>query len=158
MGESVFSIPLQLHASCISIGGKGVLVVGASGSGKSDMCLQLIDAGAVLVADDRVILERSAQGEVTARAPARLQGMMEVRGLGVITMPWEPVVPLALVVEAAEEPERLPPEETREFFGVQVPCVRLNLLHHSACAKIRLALATQIAGRWQAEIRCMSEE
>lgn len=130
-----------LHASCVCIGGKGVLLIGPPGSGKSDMCLRLIDTGAVLVADDRVLLERSGAGTLLARPPKRLQGLLEVRGLGVTTLPYAANVPLALTVEACEESERLPEEETREYLGVALPCLRLNLLQASAPARLRLALA-----------------
>ncbi len=50
---------VQLHASCVSIAGKGVLLLGVSGSGKSDLALRLIDSGAILVADDRVDIASS---------------------------------------------------------------------------------------------------
>ncbi|MBM3488544.1 MAG: hypothetical protein FJX67_18250, partial [Alphaproteobacteria bacterium] len=52
--------PLRLHATCIAVDGIGVLVRGASGAGKSDLALRLIDAGARLVADDQVLVEAAA--------------------------------------------------------------------------------------------------
>lgn len=141
MPERVTQLPSTLHASCVSIGGRGVLITGKSGSGKSDLCLRLVDAGAEMVADDRVMLSRSSGGELLARAPERLQGLLEVRGLGVMHLHYVSDIPLALVVEAAEEAERLPEEENREYLGVSLPCLRLNLLQASATAKLRLALA-----------------
>ena len=46
----------NIHASCVAMGGHGVLLLGASGAGKSDLALRLIDEGAQLVADDRTLL------------------------------------------------------------------------------------------------------
>lgn len=142
MPERVTPLPSTLHASCVSIGGKGVLITGDPGSGKSDLCLRLIDAGAELVADDRVILTRSPADELFVHAPERLRGLLEVRGLGVMQLPYLSGIPLVLVVEAAEETERLPEQENREYLGISLPCIRLNLLQASASAKLRLALAT----------------
>ena len=56
----------QLHATCVSINGKGVLLLGPSSSGKSDLGLRLVDGGAQLVADDRVDIKyfpSSLEGE-----------------------------------------------------------------------------------------------
>jgi serine kinase of HPr protein (carbohydrate metabolism regulator) len=120
-----------------------VLITGASGSGKSDLALRLIvEAGAALVADDRVILE--ARGEALwARAPERLRGMLEIRGMGVHALPFLEAAPLALHLEATEAQERLPeaPQVT-ELLGLSLPCLRLNLLHASAVAKVRLFLSS----------------
>src|SRR3546814_17418763 len=84
---------LRVHATCIAIDGRGILLRGPSGSGKSDLALRLIDGGALLVADDQVILTE-ADGELTASAPATTAGRMEVRGIGVVDMPHLPQVGL----------------------------------------------------------------
>ncbi len=74
----------NIHASCIAIGSRGVLLLGPSGAGKSDLALRLIEEGAKegvrLVADDRTILF-AANGALHARAPASIRGLLEVRGL-----------------------------------------------------------------------------
>jgi serine kinase of HPr protein (carbohydrate metabolism regulator) len=44
----------MVHGTAISIGGHGVLIMGESGSGKSDLALRLIDRGAILISDDVV--------------------------------------------------------------------------------------------------------
>lgn len=130
------------------------MILGASGSGKSDLCLRLIDSGAVLVADDRVILEPASMGMLMARAPERLRGLLEVRGMGVMSMPYEPQALLSLVVESDAEPERLPDEDrtTLLLSGVRIPCLRLNLLHSSASAKVRLALANHLAAQMKSGV------
>ena len=72
---------MMVHATCVAIGDRAVLLCGPSGSGKSDLALRLIDGGAQLVADDQVVL-RAEGGRIVARAPEALAGRMEVRGIG----------------------------------------------------------------------------
>ena len=79
-------IAKQVHATCVSLYGAGLIIRGPSGAGKSDLALRLIDRGARLVADDRVDLLVSDNG-VIARAPETLAGLLEVRGLGILRVP-----------------------------------------------------------------------
>ncbi|HEY1962405.1 MAG TPA: HPr kinase/phosphatase C-terminal domain-containing protein [Rhizomicrobium sp.] len=84
-----------IHASCVLLGraaetfdappGAGILIVGESGSGKSGLALRLIERGAVLISDDRTDL-LAQEGNLWARAPAALAGLLEVRGLGIIEL------------------------------------------------------------------------
>ncbi len=103
-----------IHATCIAIGERGVLIRGPSGAGKSSLALRLIlDAPralppAELVADDRVHLDLAGDG-LLARPPAALAGLIEVRGLGLRRLPFRPEVRLALVLDlASQDAERLP--------------------------------------------------
>ncbi|MEQ8322835.1 MAG: HPr kinase/phosphatase C-terminal domain-containing protein [Rhodospirillales bacterium] len=132
----------QLHASAVAIDGKGVLLLGASGAGKSDLALRLIDAGAVLVADDRVDLE-PAGGALLLSAPEKLAGMIEVRGLGIVRLAHETKVSLSLIVDLVkpEDIERLPATLQGDFMGQQVRRFALDPFTASAPAKIRLALS-----------------
>jgi HPr kinase/phosphorylase len=97
----------NIHASCVAIGANGVLLVGGSGAGKSDLALRLIDQGAGLVADDRTILY-VAKGLLYARAPATIKGLLEIRGLGIIDLPTRQRVKIALVVKLGRQNQRLP--------------------------------------------------
>ena len=94
-----------VHAACVEWLGAGVLIRGKSGAGKSDLALRLIDAGAALVADDQVLLENGI-----ASAPARLQGLLEVRGLGIVRLPFVEKTAVVLTIDlcSADEIERLP--------------------------------------------------
>lgn len=132
----------QLHASAVAIGGRGVLLLGASGAGKSDLALRLIDAGAVLVADDRVDIE-PAGGALLLSAPEKLAGMIEVRGLGIVRLAHETKVSLSLIVDLVkpEDIERLPATLQGDFMGQQVRRFALDPFTASAPAKIRLALS-----------------
>jgi HPr kinase/phosphorylase len=92
----------ELHASCVARDGAALLLLGASGSGKSDLALRLLGRGFVLVADDRAVI----QNGIVRPAP-RLAGLLEVRGLGILCLPHLPEARLALVAHLAT-PERLP--------------------------------------------------
>ena len=130
-----------VHATAVDIGGKGVLLRGPSGSGKSDLALRLVDAGALLVADDCVILSRRG-GEVVAAAPATIAGRMEVRGLGIVRVPSAGPSPVRLVADLVrpEEVERLPKAAETVLLGVAIPLMHLAPFETSAPAKLRLAL------------------
>lgn len=128
-----------LHASCVAIDGRAVLIEGRSGSGKSDLALRLIDRGAQLVSDDYTVLLRE-RGRLLAQPPATIAGRIEVRGLGIIEMPYVEGVPVALIVELADAVERMPPERAeRRIAGVALP--EIALIAHEASAPIKVALA-----------------
>ncbi|MHA1536435.1 MAG: HPr kinase/phosphorylase [Alphaproteobacteria bacterium] len=131
----------DIHGTCVSVDGAGVLLCGPSGSGKSDLALRLIDAGALLVADDLTRLIRTAEG-LAALAPGRLAGRIEVRGLGIAAVPHIARARLALIVDlvGSEAIERLPEGLERRHLGIPVPLIRLDAFEASAAAKVRLAL------------------
>lgn len=129
-----------LHASCVAIGEHAVLIEGRSGAGKSDLALRLIDRGAALVSDDYTILMRSAR-KLLATPPATIAGKIEVRGLGILDMPYRDRVAVSLLVELVDEVERMPPEpQTRRIAGIDVPVVAMNGHDASGPIKVELAL------------------
>ncbi|NUH66561.1 serine kinase [Sulfitobacter sp. S0837] len=114
--------PENLHASCVAIAGRGVLILGASGAGKSALALQLMALGASLVADDRTDVERVGD-QVIASAPARIRGLIEARFVGLLRVADFGPVPLALVVDLDQtEQQRLPEQHTHLIQGVALPC------------------------------------
>lgn len=135
----------QIHATCVDIGGAGVLLRGPSGSGKSDLALRLIDSGARLVADDRTELALQGSGDeqrVVASAPKEIAGKIEARGLGILTVDALGETPVALVVDMVDagEVERVPEPASLEILGLAIPLVRLDPFEVSAPAKLRAAL------------------
>jgi serine kinase of HPr protein (carbohydrate metabolism regulator) len=132
---------LLVHATAVAIGGAAVLLRGPSGSGKSDLALRLIDAGAGLVADDQCELTRRGE-RILAAAPAAIAGLIEVRGVGVLRLACLPQSPVGLLVDLAppEAIERLPEPCTEIVLGVAVPRIMLAPFEASAAAKLRLAL------------------
>lgn len=131
-----------VHASCVALGDKAVLIRGPSGSGKSDLALRLIDDGARLLADDYTALTREGS-RLIASPPAEIAGKIEVRGLGLIDLPAASDVEVALVIDLVgqDEIERLPDPQDTEIEGVTVPLLGLWPFAASATAKVRLALA-----------------
>lgn len=109
---------IRLHASCAARDDAGVLLLGPSGCGKSDMLLRLIDRGFVLVADDQVDVEAGS-----AVPAAGLEGLIEMRGLGILRLAYRAPVPLVLACELTEHPPRLP-QPLRHPLGL--PLLRLD--------------------------------
>lgn len=143
------------HGTAIALEDRAVLIVGPSGAGKSDLALRcltlapsaLIPMAARLVADDRVILTPAA-GRLRIEAPASIRGLIEVRGLGILSVPHIECADLVLIAELAKagEIERLPdPPPTRSLQGVELPLLRIAPFEASAPAKLLLAL-TRVPG------------
>ena len=129
----------RLHATCVAIDAAGVLLLGPSGSGKSDLALRLIDGGAKLVADDQVALE-VRDGRLMASAPSRLPPLLELRGVGLVPMERAALVPLAAAFELRPHAglERLPDPKVWGHGGVAVPLYWVDPAMPSAAARVRL--------------------
>lgn len=114
---------IVLHAAAAALGGRGLLILGASGSGKSGLAMRLVGLGWSLVADDRVVVERRG-GALVARAPARLAGLVEARGIGILRVPALPEVPLTLAVDLGEVPAaRMPHHGTITYLGIPIELI-----------------------------------
>jgi serine kinase of HPr protein (carbohydrate metabolism regulator) len=130
-----------LHASCVAIGGRAVLISGRSGSGKSDLTLRLIDRGASLVSDDYSIVRRVGK-RLRASAPPNIAGKLEVRGLGLLDFEAVSEAPVCLMVDLARQAERMPVANEQVLIaGLKVPVVAVASLEASAPVKVELALA-----------------
>lgn len=114
---------LAIGQSAVAVDGRALLVEGAPGSGKSSLCLALIDRGARLLGDDAVLLERRGDA-IMVTPPPRNAGLIEVRNVGLVSMPPGEPAPLALILALEEAPERLPERPAlREVLGCLVPCL-----------------------------------
>jgi HPr kinase/phosphorylase len=112
-----------VHGSAVALGGRGLLILGKSGAGKSALALALIGRGAALVADDRVVLERRGRALV-ARAPEALAGLIEARGVGLLRVVPAPEVPILLAVDLDRPPAaRMPQPVTITHLGVSVEVI-----------------------------------
>lgn len=122
-----------VHATCVAVENRGLLILGASGSGKSGLALQLMALGARLVSDDRVVLSVTGR-KLTADAPDAIRGLIEARGLGLLRTKVQGEVPVSHVLDLDRtETERLPPERSITLLGVQVPLLyRVDALHFPA--------------------------
>lgn len=127
-----------VHATCVAILGRGVLLLGASGAGKSSLALRLIDRGAMLVGDDRICLHED--GGLFANAPLPLAGLIELRGVGILTLPFRRKVRLALAVVLSPA-ERLPEPEHWHWRDQTVPLIRIDAIAPEAPQKVERALS-----------------
>ena len=139
--------PSTVHGGLVAVwtagGWRGVLIEGPSGSGKSDLALRALDAGFRLVADDRVLLWTSG-GALYGRAPETLAGLIEARGVGVLSQAPVSLARIDLVVACAAGPEsveRLPDREETSRLGVCLPLLKLWPFEPAALAKLSRAVA-----------------
>ncbi|PWJ20970.1 HPr kinase/phosphorylase [Jannaschia seohaensis] len=108
-----------IHATAVSCSGRGLLILGPSGSGKSSVAAQMIALGATLVSDDRVeILE---DGRLAP--PPGASALIELRGLGLVACPVAPA-PFSASLLLAAPTARLPEPETLDLAGHRVPLLR----------------------------------
>jgi HPr kinase/phosphorylase len=131
----------RVYGTSVAVGGEGILLRGVSGSGKSDLALRLVDQGAKLVADDQTELDRVG-ATLEMSAPPELAGLIEVRGLGIVSVPHVPRAVLRLVVDLApgDRIDRLPEPRRCTLEGLSFPLLALDPFAASAPAKLRLAL------------------
>lgn len=122
-----------MHGSCVSRNGEAVLLVGPAGAGKSDLVLRLLARGFDLVADDQVEISGGM-----ASCPERLAGLLEVRGLGIVRLPYRAPAHLALVADLGGTSDRLPEPAVHPELGL--PVVRIDAASASAPERVALAL------------------
>ena len=141
-----------VSGSAVRFEGCGILLIGQSGTGKSDLCLRIIDAGGKLVVDDQAQIKRD-ESRLLAYCPPQLQGLLEVRGVGIMRFPSLPLVKLDFVIQLQGEPERLPDEQYWSMFGIALPLYKLCAKHTSAIAVLR-----QLCGLTHQEIKLLPND
>jgi serine kinase of HPr protein (carbohydrate metabolism regulator) len=129
-----------VHASTVATDGRAVVIMGPSGSGKSDLALRLLDRGFTLVSDDQTVVKRDGD-RLVASAPPNIAGKLEIRGIGIVDMETVGSVPVALLVELTSEIQRLPDENReRPLLGIKLPLISIDAMTASAPSKVALAL------------------
>lgn len=125
---------MNIHASCVAYQGNGLLILGASGAGKSSLALQMIALGADLVADDRTDLA-VLDHHLIASAPAPLVGLIEARGIGILQLPFinQAKIKLAVDLDHAEK-DRLPPRRHINLLGISLDLLHGSHYHHFPAA------------------------
>lgn len=130
----------NVHATTVARDGRAVMLLGSSGSGKSDLALRLLERGFGLVSDDQTLIRRDGK-RLIATAPPTIKGKIEVRGIGIVEMPSIEDVPVALAVELMSDMERMPDDSRqRTFLSISIPLVSVDAMTASAAAKVVLAL------------------
>jgi serine kinase of HPr protein (carbohydrate metabolism regulator) len=134
---------MLVHATTVDIAGLGVLILGESGVGKSDLALRLIADGALLIADDQTEVE-AAGDALRAFAPKAIVGLIEARGVGIVRVGTKRVTRLRLAVSLIMTvPARMPESRTWSLPGEVkplVPLIELGAFEASAAEKVRRAL------------------
>lgn len=136
---------VRVHATCVSLGGVGVLLRGPSGAGKSDLALRLLADGAVLVADDHTDLV-VREGRLYATAPAAIAGLIEAYGIGVVAIGSivEAEVQLIIDLVAPDKVERMPEAQLCEVVA-GIPVRRFAFAAFEASATAKVLVAVQVA-------------
>ncbi|WP_461403932.1 HPr kinase/phosphorylase [Falsiruegeria mediterranea] len=127
-----------MHASCVSLSGQGLLIKGASGSGKSALALQMLAYGCDLVADDRVVVSVGG-GQLMANAPTALPSLIEARGLGLLPVVLSGSARLIAVVDMdILATDRLPKKRDFSLFGLTFPLFHRVDGPHFAAALVQM--------------------
>jgi serine kinase of HPr protein (carbohydrate metabolism regulator) len=139
-----------MHATSIAVGRRAGLFIGPSGSGKSDLALRclatpasmLLPQAASLIADDQTVV-RLKDGRLEACAPETIRNRLEIRGIGLFTVPACDGAEVCLVFDLERGPiERLAelPQRMLTILGCDIPVIRLAAFEASAPAKVLMAL------------------
>lgn len=129
------------NVSAVAIGGRGVLISGEPGSGKSSLALALIDRGARLIGDDGVTLSREGE-RVIASPPPAIAGLIELRNVGLITLPTSSA-PIAIWLRLDPAAPRLPDGAgSKSLLGCAIPALALYPDSHALPLRAEYALKT----------------
>lgn len=132
---------MLIHASCVALDGRALLILGASGAGKSSLALQLMALGAGLVADDSTRIDLRG-GWPVASAPGPIRGRIEARGVGILAADPAPPARVVVAVDLDQsETERLPPPRHMVLLGC-----RVALLHKAESLHFAAAILQYLKG------------
>ena len=133
-----FAPETEVHATAVDCYGVGVMITGTPGIGKSEIALELVERGHLLIADDLVQLKRLRDDTLMAHSNSFIEHCMEIRGVGIVDVKSIFGVgrvtkrkPISLLVELEEWKEGMDydrtglAEETKEILGLNVPYIRI---------------------------------
>ncbi|WP_170400841.1 HPr kinase/phosphorylase [Ruegeria arenilitoris] len=151
-GQTLLNIQHQdtaiLHATCVAVEGRGVLILGRSGAGKSTLALQMLTLGADLVSDDRVELRMVGENAMADAAP-NLRGLIEARGIGLLRAQAAGATPVSYVVDLDQtEPARLPEPTEIVVLRQTVPLLRAAGVPNLAAALMQLLKMGRVDPEW----------
>ena len=130
----------RLHATSVAIEDNGVAIFGDPGSGKSDLALRLIDSGATLISDDITVFSK-LEKNINLFGIENTKGLLEVREVGIITVPYIEGIKLKLVVRLTDKViERIPKKNQINLLGLKFPKLEINGKNSSSVAKVKVKL------------------
>lgn len=130
----------RVHSTSVVIEDAGVMITGKSGFGKSDLALRLIDSGATLISDDITICEKIGKS-IFLFPPNETKGLLEVREIGIMTVPYIENIKLTLLVELVEkEIDRLPKQTFTKLMNTKIQKIKIKGKNSSSVAKIKLKI------------------
>lgn len=136
----------NLHACALEIGNTGILIIGDSGSGKTSLCLGLLERAAIkdikasFICDDQVLLE-TKNDKLLAKTPLAINGQVEVRGYGITSLANKPSTQVALLVELVQDHaiERMPDSALSSIQGFELPHLIVPTRHENQSVRIVFA-------------------
>jgi serine kinase of HPr protein (carbohydrate metabolism regulator) len=142
-----------IHGSAVLVGDRAVLIRGPSGAGKSRLAFDLMLAGGsglipatTLIGDDRLCLE-PVRDHLLVRPPPELEGLIEIRGLGIRRTAFVAEAPVGLVIDlAASDAERLPPANALQTTILGVELARIPVAPGFSPLPMTIAALTTIPG------------
>jgi HPr kinase/phosphorylase len=135
-----------IYGNCIDINGNGIIILGKSGTGKSDITYRLIcNHGAKLVSDDHIIIEKN-ENELVAKTVENIKGLIEIRNIGIIKTDYLEKTNIKLIIELEEKEnlERMPENEFLEINNIKIKKIKLNAFEQSSELKIITALKIEL--------------
>ena len=130
----------RLHATSVAMEDNGVAIFGDPGSGKSDLALRLIDSGATLISDDITVFSK-LEKNINLFGIENTKGLLEVREVGIITVPYVEAIKLKLVVRLTDKViERIPKKNQINLLGLKFPKLEINGKNSSSVAKVKVKL------------------
>ena len=130
----------RLHATSVAIEDNGLAIFGDPGSGKSDLALRLIDSGATLISDDITVFSK-LEKNINLFGIENTKGLLEVREVGIITVPYVEGIKLKLVVRLTDKViERIPKKNQINLLGLKFPKLEINGKNSSSVAKVKVKL------------------
>jgi serine kinase of HPr protein (carbohydrate metabolism regulator) len=131
-----------IHATCVEWEDKGILIIGDSGAGKSDLAIRLMEKDAFLISDDQTKLLKR-KNEILGQTAPNIEGKIELRGVGIIDVDYKKETAIKLILElvkSRKEVPRMPKLEFSDFFGIKVAKFRLYPFDDSTLIKIKYML------------------
>ena len=115
-----------IHASSVDINGKGIVILGKSGAGKSNLAIKLISMGAKLISDDQTHF-KLIENKIIISKPETTPNFIEARGIGLIEAPFVVSAKLFCFVKITNlELKRLPNAKKKYCFGKKIKMIEFN--------------------------------